>query len=93
MESIINAMNTLIDNLAVVKVAIDSQEAEAGDELAGLAEQMDASFQLAVAIRDTMKRIEATPQETAELIAGAAREVFREPLEEEETDEQSNRQE
>ena len=92
MESIINAMNTLIDNLAVVKVSIDSQEEEAGDELAALADQMNVSFQLAVAIRDAMKRIEATPAETAALIAETVRATLR-PIDEEETDEQSNRQE
>ena len=81
MENLINAMNTLIDNLAASHAVIASQEAEAGDELAGLFEQMDTSVNLAVAIRDAMKRIEATPAETAELIAGAAREALR-PVEE-----------
>ena len=81
MESIIKAMNTLIENLRDIHVVIASQEEEAGDELAGLFDQMDASLNLAVAIRDAMQRAEATPQETAELMATAARKALR-PVEE-----------
>lgn len=85
MESIINAMNTLIDNLAAIKAVIDSQEEEAGDELASLQEQMSVSFELAEAIRNAMRRAEATPQETAALIAETVRETLR-PVDKEETD-------
>lgn len=92
MESIINAQTTLISNLRSIEAVINSQEEEAGDELAALDVQIHVCVELAEAIREAMKRIEATPAETAALIAGAAREVFGKPIEEE-TDEQSNRQE
>ena len=85
METIIKSMSSLLDILASIKAFIDSQEEEAGDELAGLQEEMNAAFNLAVAIHGAMKRIEATPQETAELIAEAARAALR-PIGEEGTD-------
>lgn len=68
MESIIKAMDTLIDNIACAQAGIGGQEEEMFEPMYW---QMGAAIELAQAILDALKRIEASTKETAEVITAA----------------------